>query len=91
MHSAVMRSTLKGRPAFGSHLRRLRNRRKLSQVKLGALVDWDKAKISRIENGEAAPLLQDFDRLAKALDVGVGQLLRTWAKAARRRTLEKTA
>ena len=55
-------------------IRQLRQQRRLSQVKLAVKADMDPATLNRLEKGKANPNLKTLERLAKALDVEVGDL-----------------
>ncbi len=54
-------------------LRRIRN---LSQRQLAARMNVPRTYISKIENGKATPTLGSLERLARALQVDIGALLR---------------
>ena len=57
-------------------VRDLRHVRNLSQRQLAARMGVPRTYISKIENGKAMPTLSSLDRLAKALKVDIGALLR---------------
>jgi transcriptional regulator with XRE-family HTH domain len=57
-------------------VRELRHVRNLSQRQLAARMGVPRTYISKIENGKAMPTLSSLDRLARALKVDIGALLR---------------
>jgi transcriptional regulator with XRE-family HTH domain len=57
-------------------VRDLRHVRNLSQRQLAARMGVPRTYISKIENGKAMPTLSSLDRLARALKVDIGSLLR---------------
>jgi transcriptional regulator with XRE-family HTH domain len=57
-------------------VRDLRHVRNLSQRQLAARMGVPRTYISKIENGKAMPTLSSLDRLARALRVDIGALLR---------------
>ena len=61
---------------FGARLRELRRRRGYSQEELGALAGLDSTFISACENARRNPSLLTMWRLAMALDVDLGELVR---------------
>lgn len=61
---------------FGDKLREWRQRRKLSQQALGEKIGADGPRIHRLEKGTENPTLDTLDRLAAALAIDVGELLR---------------
>src|ERR1700681_790678 len=68
-------------------VRDLRHVRNLSQRQLAARMGVPRTYISKIENGKAMPTLSSLDRLAKALQIDICNLLRD----ARSRKHEETA
>ncbi len=54
----------------------IRRARHLSQRQLATRMEVPRTYISKIENGKAIPTLSSLERLACALDVDVGQLVR---------------
>jgi transcriptional regulator with XRE-family HTH domain len=62
--------------AWGERLRRLRNRRGMTQAELAARVDVARNTINRIEHALAAPSIDLMERLADALDLSLPTLLR---------------
>jgi len=69
--------TVENQPAFASNLRRLRNRRKLSQEALADLCKppLHRTEVSLLERGRD-PRLSTMVRLARALEVSVSDLVR---------------
>ncbi len=55
----------------GFNIRRIREKRGLSQEKLGALAGLHRAYIGQIERGEKNIGLKNLEKIAKALDVPV--------------------
>lgn len=64
------------RRAIGDAIRAARTSRKLSQEKLGELVDLDRKTINRIEQGTHSPLLDHLLLIADALDTPLADLVR---------------
>jgi ribosome-binding protein aMBF1 (putative translation factor) len=61
---------------FGENVRDARERAGLSQSQLAQRVQVDRAAISLYERGAHAPSLHTIVRLANALEITAGQLLR---------------
>jgi transcriptional regulator with XRE-family HTH domain len=59
---------------FGSHLRRLRTSRRLTQEKLAEDSDLSVDAIRRIERGAFSPSLETLGKLAKGLNVSLKTL-----------------
>ena len=59
-----------------AQVREIRRLRHLSQRQLAGRMQVPRTYISKIENGKAVPTLGSLERLAKALEVEVGQLVR---------------
>lgn len=57
--------------AFGTHLQRIRKRKKISLRKLEAISDVDHSEIHRIEKGLRNPSLTTLLALAKALEIEI--------------------
>ena len=64
------------RQAIGAKVRAAREAQKLSQEKLGELVDLDRKTINRIEQGAYATLIDHLIRIADALDTPLADLVR---------------
>lgn len=60
---------------LGKKIRSLRAERKWSQEKLGELTGLDRTYISGIERGVRNPSIKNIDKLAKALDVKISELI----------------
>ena len=60
--------------AFGRNVGRIRTERGFSQDKLAEKADLDRTFVSGIERGLRNPGIKTVLRIAKALDVGVGDL-----------------
>ncbi len=56
-------------------VRELRHKRSLSQRQLAARMQVPRTYISKIENGKAVPTLASLERLARALEASVGELV----------------
>lgn len=57
--------------AFGSHLRKLREERNLSQQELADLADIPKITIQRIENTKVRATLDTLINIAQALNISL--------------------
>jgi transcriptional regulator with XRE-family HTH domain len=60
---------MKGRALLAWNLRRLREKRSISQGRLAVKMKMDRAYLSEIENGHRKPTVDLLDKLAEALDV----------------------
>lgn len=58
----------------GNNIRKLRERRKLTQAVLGDMADMQQSGLALIESGKANPTLETLDRLAQALGVALPAL-----------------
>lgn len=65
-----------GLEAIAANVRRLRERRGLTQFRLAVAADVEPRYIARIESGTANPSAAILIKLAQALDVQVGALFR---------------
>jgi len=61
---------------LGKNLKRIRTAKKLSQGAIARKLKVHRAYISGIENGKRNPTLTTIDKLAKALNVSVDELLK---------------
>jgi len=59
----------------GFNIRRIREERGLSQEKLAALADLHRAYVGQIERGEKNIGLKNLEKIAKALNVKIKDLL----------------
>ncbi|MFJ2567858.1 helix-turn-helix transcriptional regulator [Streptomyces sp. NPDC087568] len=64
------------RRIIGERVRAARKARKVSQERLGELVDLDRKTINRIEQGSYATLIDHLLLIADALDVPLTDLVR---------------
>lgn len=60
---------------LGKKLRELRTEAGLSQERLGEMTGLDRTYISGIERGVRNPALKNIEKLAKALDVKINELI----------------
>ena len=60
---------------FGQHLKKLREKRKISLTLFAYENDLDKSTISRIENGLVDPKLSTLDKIAKAFEIPLSELM----------------
>ena len=60
---------------LGTHIRKLRNERRLSQEALGAMSETSLESISKIERGLSLPTLTTLESIAKALNISMEELL----------------
>lgn len=60
---------------FGKRVRNLREEQNLSQEELGAKADVHRTYIGMIERAEKNITLSNINKIAKALDTSVGELL----------------
>jgi len=61
---------------LGRNLKRIRTTKKLSQGAIARKLEVHRSYISGIENGKRNPTLVTIDKLAKALNVSVDELLK---------------
>lgn len=59
---------------FGSQVRKLRNKRGISQEELAKKAKLDLTTINEIENGNRDPMLKTIWKIANALDIKLSQL-----------------
>ena len=60
---------------IGIKIRLLRTKKKLSQEKLGEKADLSKNSISSIERGISSPSIETLDKIAKALNIELKELV----------------
>lgn len=63
------------RKIIGERIRRLRKKRNYTQDKLCELADIDQSTLSRIENGDGFPTLDNFISIIKALKISPNIIL----------------
>jgi transcriptional regulator with XRE-family HTH domain len=68
------------RQKFAAHLRELRDRREISQTRLGELAGLNRNYVGDIENGRRNPCLDNILKLADALNVPPSELFRPFDK-----------
>jgi len=61
---------------LGRNLRRIRERRELTQEEVAHRSGVHSTEVSRIETGKRDPQISTLERLADALEVSPGELLR---------------
>lgn len=61
--------------AFGNHLRKIRNKKQISQEELNFNAGVGKNQIGNIERGEINPTLSTLRAIAKALNISLKELL----------------
>lgn len=65
---------------FGEHLRELREKRDLSQVRLSELSGLNRNYVGDVERGKRNPCLDNILKLADALNVNASELFRPFDK-----------
>jgi len=61
---------------LGKNLKRIRIKKGISQGEIGRILKVDKGFISNIENGKTNPTLATIAKIAKAIGVSVGELMK---------------
>lgn len=61
---------------LGKNLKRIRTVKGISQGQIGRTIEVDKSFISNIENGKTNPTLSTIAKIAKAVGVSVGELMK---------------
>lgn len=61
---------------FGTHLRKIREERELSQQQLADMANIAKTTLQRIENAKLSTTLDLLISVAKALDISVSELVK---------------
>jgi len=61
---------------FGENLKRIRKAKGISQGEISRILDVDKGFVSNIENGKTNPTLATIAKIAKAIGVSVGELMK---------------
>ncbi|HAX10639.1 MAG TPA: transcriptional regulator [Marinobacter hydrocarbonoclasticus] len=75
MTSQPSSNALSGRQRISSNLKRLRQERGLSQEKLAEMADFHRTYVSQLERRVTNISIDGLDRLARALEVDVTELL----------------
>ncbi len=60
---------------LGDNLKRIRTEKGISQGDIARALEVDKSFVSNIENGKTNPTLATITKLAKAIEVSVGELM----------------
>lgn len=60
---------------IGLRIKEVRTLKGLSQQELAALIEYEKSNMSRIESGNINPTILTLNKIAKALDVSLSELL----------------
>ena len=61
---------------LGARIKQIRYEKKMTQVELAILCQFEKASMSRIESGRTNPTILTLRKISKALDVHVTDLLK---------------
>lgn len=61
---------------LGNNLKRIRIAKGISQGEIGRILGVDKGFVSNIENGKTNPTLATITKIAKAVGVSVGELMK---------------
>ena len=61
---------------LGENLKRIRTEKGISQGEISRILDVDKGFISNIEAGKTNPTLATIAKIAKAIGVSVGELMK---------------
>jgi transcriptional regulator with XRE-family HTH domain len=61
---------------LGKNLKRIRTDKGISQGEIGRILGVDKGFVSNIENGKTNPTLATIAKIAKAIGVSVGELMK---------------
>ena len=61
---------------LGKNLKRIRTKKGISQGQIGRILEVDKSFVSNIENGKTNPTLATIAKIAKAIGVSVGELMK---------------
>ncbi|MCR4263850.1 MAG: helix-turn-helix domain-containing protein [Candidatus Roizmanbacteria bacterium] len=61
---------------LGQNLKRIRTKKGISQGDISRALNVNKSYISNIENGKSNPTLKTIAKLAKAIGVSVGELMK---------------
>lgn len=58
---------------IGQNIRRIRSRKNITQFKLAALCDFEKASMSRIESGKTNTTVLTLFKISQALEVPISE------------------
>jgi len=61
---------------LGENLKRIRTAKGISQGEISRKLEVDKSFVSNIENGKTNPTLSTIAKIAKAIGVSVGELMK---------------
>ena len=61
---------------LGKNLKRIRTAKGISQGEISRILKVDKSFVSNIENGKTNPTLATISKIAKAIGVSVGELMK---------------
>ncbi len=61
---------------LGENLKRIRTAKEISQGEISRILGVDKSFVSNIENGKTNPTLATIAKIAKAIGVSVGELMK---------------
>ena len=61
---------------LGENLKRIRTEKGITQGDIARALEMDKSFVSNIENGKTNPTLATIAKLAKAVGVSVGELMK---------------
>ncbi len=61
---------------MGKNLKRIRTAKGISQGEISRKLEVDKSFVSNIENGKTNPTLSTIVKIAKAIGVSVGELMK---------------
>lgn len=61
---------------LGKNLKRIRTAKGISQGEISRKLEVDKSFVSNIENGKTNPTLATITKIAKAIGVSVGELMK---------------
>jgi transcriptional regulator with XRE-family HTH domain len=59
---------------LGTRIKRIRTQKNITQFKLAALCDFEKASMSRIESGKTNTTILTLRKISQALEIPVGDL-----------------
>lgn len=61
---------------LGMNLKRIRTEKGISQGSIARMLKIDKAFISNVENGKTNPTLATIEKIAKALEISIDELVK---------------